>query len=106
MFSEGSWRTSSPGFDEQGAFGARAREDAGRGRILQRTWYQIVRIQLPLPDIRLIELLSVISLSKKHKDQPWGIDVHGQRYEVNYWPGDSMSGMFGGNSNWRGPICR
>ncbi|KAI0758346.1 Six-hairpin glycosidase-like protein [Irpex lacteus] len=44
------------------------------------------------------------SLSKKHKDQPWGIDVHGQRYEVNYWPGDSMSGMFGGNSNWRGPI--
>ncbi|KAI0087956.1 Six-hairpin glycosidase-like protein [Irpex rosettiformis] len=44
------------------------------------------------------------SLSKKHKDEPWGIDVHGQRYEVNYWPGDSMSGMFGGNSNWRGPI--
>lgn len=44
------------------------------------------------------------SLSKKHKDQPWGMDVHGQRYEVNYWPGDSMSGMFGGNSNWRGPI--
>jgi len=46
-----------------------------------------------------------LSLSKKHKDQPWGMDVHGQRYEVNYWPGDSHSGMFGGNSNWRGPIC-
>ncbi|KZT11077.1 uncharacterized protein LAESUDRAFT_363738 [Laetiporus sulphureus 93-53] len=44
------------------------------------------------------------SLSKKHKDHPWGIDVKGQRYEVNYWPGDSKSGMFGGNSNWRGPI--
>lgn len=44
-------------------------------------------------------------LSKKHKDQPWGMHVHGQRYEVNYWPGDSKSGMFGGNSNWRGPIC-
>ncbi|KAH9935381.1 Six-hairpin glycosidase-like protein [Fomitopsis serialis] len=44
------------------------------------------------------------SLSKRHKDQPWGMDVHGQRYEVNYWPGDSKSGMFGGNSNWRGPI--
>ncbi|OCH93107.1 hypothetical protein OBBRIDRAFT_750112 [Obba rivulosa] len=44
------------------------------------------------------------SLSKMHKDQPWGIDVHGERYEVNYWPGDSKSGMFGGNSNWRGPI--
>lgn len=33
------------------------------------------------------------------------MDVHGQRYEVGYWPGDSKSGMFGGNSNWRGPIC-
>jgi len=44
------------------------------------------------------------SLSKHHKDNPWGMDVHGQRYEVNYWPGDSRSGMFGGNSNWRGPI--
>ncbi|KNZ80267.1 hypothetical protein J132_06693 [Termitomyces sp. J132] len=44
------------------------------------------------------------SLSKKHKDHPWGMDVNGQRYEVGYWPGDSKSGMFGGNSNWRGPI--
>ena len=33
------------------------------------------------------------------------MDVHGQRHEVGYWPGDSKSGMFGGNSNWRGPIC-
>ncbi|EED78354.1 hypothetical protein POSPLDRAFT_135023 [Postia placenta Mad-698-R] len=44
------------------------------------------------------------SLSKKHKDEPWGMTVHGERHEVNYWPGDSKSGMFGGNSNWRGPI--
>jgi len=34
------------------------------------------------------------------------MDVHGQRHEVSYWPGDSLSGMFGGNSNWRGPICK
>ncbi|KAF7321252.1 Glycoside hydrolase family 63 protein [Mycena kentingensis (nom. inval.)] len=34
----------------------------------------------------------------------WGMDVNGQRHEVAYWPGDSLSGMFGGNSNWRGPI--
>ncbi|KAG6917222.1 hypothetical protein DXG01_003336 [Tephrocybe rancida] len=44
------------------------------------------------------------SLSKLHKEHPWGMDVNGQRYEVGYWPGDSKSGMFGGNSNWRGPI--
>jgi hypothetical protein len=44
------------------------------------------------------------SLSKRHLEEPWGMDVKGQRYEVGYWPGDSLSGMFGGNSNWRGPI--
>ncbi|KAH9978847.1 Six-hairpin glycosidase-like protein [Lactifluus volemus] len=37
------------------------------------------------------------SLSKLHKDHPWGMEVNGQRHE-------SKSGMFGGNSNWRGPI--
>ena len=50
-------------------------------------------------------LTESFSLSKKHKDAPWGMDVHGQRYEVGYWPADSRSGMFGGNSNWRGPVC-
>lgn len=44
------------------------------------------------------------SLSKLHKDYPWGMEVNGQRHEVSYWPGESKSGMFGGNSNWRGPI--
>ena len=34
------------------------------------------------------------------------MEVNGQRHEVGYWPGESKSGMFGGNSNWRGPICR
>ena len=50
-------------------------------------------------------LLWYSRLSKRHQEHPWGMDVNGQRYEVGYWPGDSKSGMFGGNSNWRGPIC-
>ena len=32
------------------------------------------------------------------------MDVNGEEFSVHYWPGDSKSGMFGGNSNWRGPI--
>ena len=32
------------------------------------------------------------------------MDVHGSRHEVGYWPGDSMLGTSGGNSNWRGPV--
>lgn len=44
------------------------------------------------------------SLSKYHKDHPFAMNVNGQKYEVSYLPGESDSGMFGGNSNWRGPI--
>lgn len=44
------------------------------------------------------------SLSKYHKDHPYSMHVNGQTFEVGYVPGDSDSGLFGGNSNWRGPI--
>ncbi|GEQ68264.1 hypothetical protein JCM33374_g1931 [Metschnikowia sp. JCM 33374] len=44
------------------------------------------------------------SLSKYHEKNPFELDVNGQKYEVKYLPGESDSGMFGGNSNWRGPI--
>lgn len=44
------------------------------------------------------------SLSKHHKDHPFSMDVKGQKFTVGYVPGDSDSGLFGGNSNWRGPI--
>ncbi|QIW97754.1 hypothetical protein AMS68_003272 [Peltaster fructicola] len=44
------------------------------------------------------------SLSKHHKEHPYSMDVNGQKYSVSYIPGDSDSGLFGGNSNWRGPI--
>ncbi|KAL9631684.1 MAG: hypothetical protein Q9204_004124 [Flavoplaca sp. TL-2023a] len=44
------------------------------------------------------------SLSKYHKDHPYSMVVNGQEFKVAYVPGDSDSGLFGGNSNWRGPI--
>src|SRR5262245_40776739 len=44
------------------------------------------------------------SLSKSHERHPYIFDVHGQRHEVKYLPAESDTGMFGGNSNWRGPI--
>ncbi|CAG8982339.1 hypothetical protein HYALB_00005341, partial [Hymenoscyphus albidus] len=44
------------------------------------------------------------SLSKFHDKNPYSMDVNGQEFKVAYVPGDSDSGMFGGNSNWRGPI--
>src|SRR5499427_9063066 len=44
------------------------------------------------------------SLSHHHAEHPYVFDAGGQEYRVGYVPGDSDSGMFGGNSNWRGPI--
>jgi hypothetical protein len=44
------------------------------------------------------------SLSRQHAEQPFALDVDGRRYEVSYVPAESDTGMFGGNSNWRGPI--
>ena len=44
------------------------------------------------------------SLSKFHERQPYAFHVEGQEYRVTYLPAESDSGMFGGNSNWRGPI--
>jgi hypothetical protein len=44
------------------------------------------------------------ALSRFHMDHPYVFNVGGQEYRVSYVPGDSDSGMFGGNSNWRGPI--
>ena len=44
------------------------------------------------------------SLSKHHEKHPYSMEVNGQRFEVAYLPGESDSGLFGGNSNWRGPI--
>jgi hypothetical protein len=44
------------------------------------------------------------SLSKFHEQHPYVFHVQGQEYRVDYLPAESNTGMFGGNSNWRGPI--
>jgi hypothetical protein len=44
------------------------------------------------------------ALSRFHAEHPYVFNVHGQEYRVDYLPAESNTGMFGGNSNWRGPI--
>jgi hypothetical protein len=44
------------------------------------------------------------SMSKAHEANPFVLRAGGEEYRVGYVPGDSDSGLFGGNSNWRGPI--
>src|SRR5262249_47633890 len=44
------------------------------------------------------------ALSRVHREHPFVFSVHGEEYRVGYEPRESRSGLFGGNSNWRGPI--
>ena len=44
------------------------------------------------------------SLSKFHEQHPYVIQMGGQEFRVDYLPAESNTGMFGGNSNWRGPV--
>ncbi len=44
------------------------------------------------------------AISRRHLDQPCVFDWGGQEYNVHYLPAESDTGMFGGNSNWRGPV--
>ena len=44
------------------------------------------------------------ALSRYHAEHPFVFSVHGDEYRVNYLPAELDTGMFGGNSNWRGPV--
>ncbi len=44
------------------------------------------------------------SISKFHEKHPYVLYVNGQEFRVDYLPAESNTGMFGGNSNWRGPV--
>ena len=44
------------------------------------------------------------SVSRIHEAQPYSLSLNGTTFSINYQPAESQSGLFGGNSNWRGPI--
>jgi hypothetical protein len=44
------------------------------------------------------------AVSKHHGEHPYEVWVNGTKFSVEYTPGESNNGLFGGNSNWRGPI--
>ncbi|KOG97526.1 uncharacterized protein DI49_4280 [Saccharomyces eubayanus] len=57
-----------------------------------------------LDETEFLSPYGIRSLSKYHEKHPFEMNVNGVEYTVKYLPGESDSGMFGGNSNWRGPI--
>jgi len=57
-----------------------------------------------LDENEFLSLYGIRSLSKFHEQHPYVFHVHGEEYRVDYLPAESNTGMFGGNSNWRGPV--
>ncbi len=61
-------------------------------------------LQLMLDENEFLSPYGIRALSRYHKDHPYTLAVNGMDYRVTYEPGESSTGLFGGNSNWRGPI--
>ncbi len=57
-----------------------------------------------LDETEFLSDYGVRALSRYHLEHPFELDVNGEAFVVSYQPAESQSGLFGGNSNWRGPI--
>lgn len=57
-----------------------------------------------LDETEFLSAHGVRALSKVHEHAPYQFRTNGHTMEVGYWPAESRSGLFGGNSNWRGPV--
>ncbi len=66
---------------------------------------KIVRIlQKMLDENEFLSPYGIRAISRYHAEHPYVFHVNGHEYRVDYEPAESTSGLFGGNSNWRGPI--
>jgi len=57
-----------------------------------------------LDEAEFLSPYGIRALSRHHRDQPYVFRVDGHEHRVDYEPAESSTGLFGGNSNWRGPI--
>jgi hypothetical protein len=57
-----------------------------------------------LDETEFLSPYGVRSLSRAHAENPYELHIEGQHFRVDYEPAESQTGLFGGNSNWRGPV--
>jgi len=78
----------------------------GERRLLAVVWPDRLRrvLQVMLDETEFLSEYGVRALSRRHLHEPFSLHVDGHEHRVTYEPGESSSGLFGGNSNWRGPI--
>lgn len=61
-------------------------------------------LRIMLDETEFLSDYGIRSLSRHHKNRPYVLTLGGETFQVDYEPAESSSRMFGGNSNWRGPI--
>ena len=92
--------------DLAGNLASLTREGIGERRLLSLVGRERLRqlMQRMLDTQEFLSPYGIRSLSKYHDQHPYELAVNGDIHRVDYEPAESRSGMFGGNSNWRGPI--
>ncbi len=75
-------------------------------RLLSIVWPERLRrvLEVMLDENEFLSPYGIRALSRSHKDHPYTLHVNGTEHRVDYEPAESSTGLFGGNSNWRGPI--
>jgi hypothetical protein len=61
-------------------------------------------LRFMLDENEFLSPYGIRAISRFHKDNPYVLQVNGTQHRVDYEPAESSTGLFGGNSNWRGPI--
>jgi hypothetical protein len=79
---------------------------AGERRLLSIVNQEKLRriLQKMLDENEFLGPYGIRAISRFHESNPYVFHVNGQEYRVDYEPAESSSGLFGGNSNWRGPV--
>jgi hypothetical protein len=87
------------------SFLTRDGHDSGRHLLALPSRERLERVLARVLDEReFLSPFGVRSLSKAYQQEPYTIRLHGEEHCVRYVPGDSDTWLFGGNSNWRGPV--
>jgi hypothetical protein len=95
-----------PKFSESIALQTILNDGAGGKRVLDlmhENQYRRVLSKM-LDEAEFLGPYGIRSISRYHLDHPYVFTVGGQEFRVQYVPAESDTGMFGGNSNWRGPV--
>jgi hypothetical protein len=61
-------------------------------------------LRVMLDEAEFLSPFGIRALSKFHLEHPYILAIDDEKYQVHYEPGESTRGLFGGNSNWRGPV--